>query len=447
MQKRELWDRWKAGESIREISRALGRPPGSIFTIIKSNGGYIPPVRQRRDGQLTLAERESISRGLARGDSMREIARCLGRAVSTVSREIARDKGPARYRAVDAEDRTWDRARRRQPCLLATNTQLRDFVTARLAEDWSPEQISPRSWCGSTAGATHELIKNIEALNTARRTVRYLVGSTITDQDETAIAKLPERMWEAALRQDGEIQEGYGIAELTGLNTRTGWPAGMRLLVRRVKPSGRHAKKLTTYEARTGFKYSIVATNIGHMWDIAGSHQPQFLDALARSHAMVEARLRVGKATGLRNLPARSGRSTRPGCSPRTSATTWTAGSASSPCTTKKTSPAPSRTPYATASTASRPTSTAIPAAAGSASTAPGPGPKPSPWPGNAPPSSRPHPDSRSPPRRTRKKSRPGPVEPGAPTASRDGLPHRHPGQTGHPAKTVTTDRTLKDRG
>ncbi|WP_405363524.1 helix-turn-helix domain-containing protein [Kitasatospora sp. NBC_00085] len=85
-QKRELWDRWKAGESISEISRALGRPPGSIFTIIKSNGGYVPPVRQRRPGQLTLHERESISRGLARGDSIREIARTLGRAPSTVSR-------------------------------------------------------------------------------------------------------------------------------------------------------------------------------------------------------------------------------------------------------------------------------------------------------------------------------------------------------------------------
>ncbi|MET8630486.1 helix-turn-helix domain-containing protein, partial [Kitasatospora sp. NPDC004669] len=115
-QKRELWDRWKAGESISEISRALGRPPGSIFTIIKSNGGYVPPVRQRRSGQLTLPERESISRGLARGDSIRSMARALGRAASTVSREIARNKGPARYRAVDAEDRAWDRSRRRQPC-------------------------------------------------------------------------------------------------------------------------------------------------------------------------------------------------------------------------------------------------------------------------------------------------------------------------------------------
>ncbi|MDF3293355.1 NADPH-dependent FMN reductase [Streptomyces silvisoli] len=63
-QKRELWDRWKPGESINEISRALGRPRGSIFTILTSNGGYVPPVQQRQVGQLTLHERESTSRGL-----------------------------------------------------------------------------------------------------------------------------------------------------------------------------------------------------------------------------------------------------------------------------------------------------------------------------------------------------------------------------------------------
>ncbi|WP_405021669.1 helix-turn-helix domain-containing protein [Kitasatospora sp. NBC_00070] len=93
VQKRELWDRWKAGESISAICRALGRPPGSIFTIVKSNGGYVPPLRRRRPGLLSFTERESISRGLARGDSLREISRALGRAASTVSREIARNKG------------------------------------------------------------------------------------------------------------------------------------------------------------------------------------------------------------------------------------------------------------------------------------------------------------------------------------------------------------------
>ncbi|MDH6580757.1 transposase [Kitasatospora sp. MAP5-34] len=122
-------------------------------------------------------------------------------------------------------------------------------LTAALAQ--SPVPPTRRSSYASTAPGPPTGIKHIEALNTARRTVRYLVGWTVTDQDETAIAKLPERAWEAALRQDGEIQEGCRIAELTGLSTRTGWPAGMRLLVRRVKPSGRHAKKLTAYEART----------------------------------------------------------------------------------------------------------------------------------------------------------------------------------------------------
>jgi Transposase DDE domain group 1 len=156
------------------------------------------------------------------------------------------------------------------------------------------------------AGATHDLLKHLEALNTARRTMRYLVGWTITEDDEKAIARLPERAWEAALRQDGSIHDDYGIAELTGLNTRPGWPQGMRLLVRRVRPAGRHRKKLTDLEKKTGWKYSVIATNVRHMWGIAGSHQPQWLDALARAHAVVEDRVRVDKAMGLRNLPSQS---------------------------------------------------------------------------------------------------------------------------------------------
>ncbi len=141
-QKRELWERWKAGESISQIGRALAKPPGSVFTVLKSNGGYVPAPRVRRAGALTLAEREEISRGLARGDSVRQIARRLGRPPSTVSREIARNKGVARYRAVDAEDRAWQRARRKKPCKLAAIPALRDLVAGMLAEDWSPEQIA-----------------------------------------------------------------------------------------------------------------------------------------------------------------------------------------------------------------------------------------------------------------------------------------------------------------
>ncbi|MCX5233540.1 transposase [Streptomyces sp. NBC_00233] len=128
----------------------------------------------------------------------------------------------------------------------------------------------------------------------------------MTNEDEAAIARLPGTAWETSLEQDGSLQEGYFVAELTGLNTRKGWPEGTRLIVRRVKPSGRQARKLTGFELKTGWRYSITATNIGRMWGIAGSHQPQFLDVLHRDHAEVEDRVRTDKATGLHNLPSKS---------------------------------------------------------------------------------------------------------------------------------------------
>ncbi|MGW0885856.1 IS1380 family transposase [Streptomyces sp. NPDC002671] len=156
------------------------------------------------------------------------------------------------------------------------------------------------------AGAAHGLLEHLEALNTTRRTVRYTVGWKITEEDEAAIAQLPENAWETALTQGGELQEGYHVAELTGLNTRDGWPEGMRLIVRRVKPSRRQLKKLTDFEKKTGWRYSITVTNIRRLWGIAGSHQIQFLDVLHRNHAEVEDRIRTNKAMGLHNLPSQS---------------------------------------------------------------------------------------------------------------------------------------------
>ena len=107
-----LWRLWGSGRSFSEISRAVGHPPGSIFTVVKQTGGYVPAARIRRRGYLSREDREEISCGLARGDSIRRVARTLGRAPSTVSREIARNRGRSKYRAVDAEDRAWRRARR-----------------------------------------------------------------------------------------------------------------------------------------------------------------------------------------------------------------------------------------------------------------------------------------------------------------------------------------------
>jgi hypothetical protein len=118
----------------------------------------------------------------------------------------------------------------------------------------------------------------------------------MTDADEAAIALLATDDWQVSLHQDGTLQAEYGIAELTGLNTRTGWPQGLRLLVRRNRPSRRHLKMLTPFERKTGWRYQIIATNIGRMWGIAGSHQPQWLDVLHRAHAGVD---RAPTRTGL----------------------------------------------------------------------------------------------------------------------------------------------------
>ena len=140
--KKELWERWRAGESISDIARALKKPPGSIHGMLEATGGFSPPQRRRRQGALTPDEREEISRGLATGESLRAIARRLGRPASTVCREVNRNGGRRNYRATKADERAWEKARRLKGCLLAMNERLRDMVARKLREDWSPQQIS-----------------------------------------------------------------------------------------------------------------------------------------------------------------------------------------------------------------------------------------------------------------------------------------------------------------
>ncbi|MGI8557112.1 MAG: IS30 family transposase, partial [Solirubrobacteraceae bacterium] len=141
-QKKDLWKRWKEGQSLSDIGRALGKHPASIHGVVKANGGIVAAERTRSLRVLSLAEREEISRGLARHDSVRRIASDIGRAPSTVSREINRHGGRRRYRAVGADDRAWRSAKRPKLCLLAVNLPLQQLVAGKLADDWSPEQIS-----------------------------------------------------------------------------------------------------------------------------------------------------------------------------------------------------------------------------------------------------------------------------------------------------------------
>ena len=141
-QKADLWQRWKQGQSLSEIGRALGKHAGSIHGVLSSNGGFSPPVRKRSRWALTLAEREEISRGLAMALSIRQIATTLGRAPSTVSREIHRHGGARTYRAVEANTQAWARTRRPKPCRLATDPTLQSIVASKLLLEWSPEQIA-----------------------------------------------------------------------------------------------------------------------------------------------------------------------------------------------------------------------------------------------------------------------------------------------------------------
>ena len=135
-QRVEVWRRWKAGESLHAIGRALGKDHVVVHLLLKRHGGIAPAPRRRSPRALTLAEREDISRGIATGCSMRAIAQGLSRACSTVSREVVRHGGRAQYRANEADQQAWESALRPKLCLLARHDQLRKMVASKLILDW-----------------------------------------------------------------------------------------------------------------------------------------------------------------------------------------------------------------------------------------------------------------------------------------------------------------------
>jgi transposase, IS30 family len=142
VQSAEIWDRWQRGEGLKLIGRVFGKTSSSIFAHLRPHGGIRPAPRSRSRRALSLAEREEISRGVATGASLRSIAARLGRASSTVSRELRRNGGHRRYRAAAADQRAWDRALRPKVCKLAKHEPLRRLVAGRLEENWSPQQIA-----------------------------------------------------------------------------------------------------------------------------------------------------------------------------------------------------------------------------------------------------------------------------------------------------------------
>jgi hypothetical protein len=141
-QKALMWERWKQGWTLNEIGRFFDRPHTSIQQILVRTGGIQPMARSRASTALSLAEREEISRALVAGESIRSTAARLGRAPSTISREIKRNGGFEAYRASQVEDAAWDRGRRPKRCKPRENRSLARLVAGKLRTLWSPEQIA-----------------------------------------------------------------------------------------------------------------------------------------------------------------------------------------------------------------------------------------------------------------------------------------------------------------
>jgi transposase, IS30 family len=154
-EKAEIWRRYRTGASLRAIHQALGRAGRTVWSFVASTGGMPPAERTRSPLRLSLSEREEISRGLVAHESCRAIARRLGRAASTVSREVAGHGGRERYRACDADRAAWQRARRPKPAKLATHPDLGALVATKLKLCWSPQQIA--GWLRRAHGDDPEL--------------------------------------------------------------------------------------------------------------------------------------------------------------------------------------------------------------------------------------------------------------------------------------------------
>jgi len=244
-QKVAIWQRWKLGESLREIGRAFDKDHGSIQFLLSRHGGIAPAVRCCSERTLTLAEREDISRGIASGSSIREIARGLQRAASTVSREVARHGGRVMYRASEADQRAWRSALRPKTCWLARHRKLRLMVAGKLILDWSPEQIA--GWLGrrypsnESMRVSHEtiyrslfiqargvlkkeLLQHLRSKRQIRRSVHAKAAGQSRGQivDAISISERPAEIEDRAIpgHWEGDLLSGSGNSHIATLVER-----------------------------------------------------------------------------------------------------------------------------------------------------------------------------------------------------------------------------------
>jgi IS30 family transposase len=160
-QRAVIWDRYQQGDSLHDIAKIFDRMHSSIQGLIARTGGIKPPDKTRAASHLTSQEREEISRGLSSQLSIREIAKQLNRAPSTVSREVNRNGGRTSYRANKADSAAWEHAKRPKRCKLLLNKVLARLVVVKLHRTWSPQQIAGwlmRTYSDKDLHVSHETI-------------------------------------------------------------------------------------------------------------------------------------------------------------------------------------------------------------------------------------------------------------------------------------------------
>ena len=145
LERRRIRELARQGGSYREILAAVGRSSGAVGKVIRDERGGGRAVQlvdwEPGPGRLTMADREEIALGVERRETFSAIAGRLGRATSTVSREVHANGGRVRYRASRAHRRAWQQARRPKTAKLAGCGQLQAVVVEWLEELWSPQQI------------------------------------------------------------------------------------------------------------------------------------------------------------------------------------------------------------------------------------------------------------------------------------------------------------------
>lgn len=244
-QKALMWERWRKGDTLHEIARQFDRYHTSIRGILAETGGIQPAPRRRSCWSLTLSEREEISRGLVAGYSLRSIAAKLGRAPSTISREIKRNGDQPSYRASQADQSAWDRTRRPKTCKLADNRHLAHIVSDKLKLQWSPEQIAgwlkfayPRSeeyqvshetiyrtlYIQTRGALKKELLEHLRRTRAMRRSRHHTQKTSIHGRiiDAVSISERPATAEDRAVpgHWEGDLLFGSGNSQIATLVER-----------------------------------------------------------------------------------------------------------------------------------------------------------------------------------------------------------------------------------